>query len=138
MSYQVGQAVIIYIDSADNGLFKLFMPHGNCNLMVFITGIEGSEILISDIDGTTGVVKSETQIKHLATEAEILAEAVKHGWKETNSKWLYTSPSGQLELMDIDVWIPLIKRQPLSDQFGFFGQECITAHRLITALNLAK
>ena len=136
--YQVGQAVIIYIDSADNGLFRLFMQHGNCNLIVFITGIESGGMLISDFIGITGYIGNVTQIKHTATEAEILAEAVEHGWKKTNSKWLYTSPSGQLEIMDNDGWTPVIKRQPLSDQFGFFGQECITAHRFVTALNLVK
>lgn len=137
MSYQVGQAVIIYIDSADNGLFRLFMQHGNCNLIVFITGIESSGMLISDFNGITGYIGNVTQIKHTATEAEILAEAECNGWK-VNSKWLYTSPSGQLELMDNDGWIPVIKRQPLSDQFGVFGNECIVADRLIKALNLTK
>jgi hypothetical protein len=117
MSYQVGQAVILENDSL------LFAKLGG------FENILGQDCVMSD---------SAYHYSRPATEAEILAEAVKHGWKQTNSKWLYVSPSGQLELMDNDGWTPVIKRQPLSDQFGFFGQECITAHRLITALNLAK
>ena len=129
MSYQVGQAVVY--DT----------PYEKSQVGFVLRTYNDGRVIVSDLDGDEinhECTDNIAWVSRPATEAEILEQAVKHGWKQTNSKWLYTSPSGQLELMDNDGWTPLIKRQPLSDQFGFFGQECITAHRLITALNLAK
>jgi len=123
--YQVGQAVIIRWDKKTEYIGTFESQKGDT--------IHTGGLFNANDSGFCNIESVRP-----ATEAEILEQAVKHRWKETNSKWLYTSPSGQLELIDNDGWTPLIKRQPLSDQFGFFGQECITAHRLITALNLAK
>jgi hypothetical protein len=122
MKYQVGQAVI-YLDNGEPQLGFI----NNTNFMRY------SVVNLADSHYT--IISDDSRP---ATEAEILAEIQKHGWKQSNSKWLYASPSGQLELMNNDSWQPIIKRQPLPDQFEFFGNECIQAARIITALNLAN
>jgi hypothetical protein len=122
MEYKIGQAVII----SDAYLALVNYKH--------LYGIYGFKPLLGNNETFD---KHESSLRP-ATEAEILAEIQKHGWKEKTSKWLYASPSGQLELMDNDSWQPIIHRSPLPDQFEFFGNECIQAARIITALNLSN
>ena len=118
MEYKIGQAVIYD------------KPNGTKCLSFLLGGTTGWSFDYEEIE--TPLYNSR-----LATEAEILAEIQKHGWKRTNS-WRCISPSGQLELMDNDGWQPIIYRQPLPDQFEFFGNECIQAARISKALNLAN
>ena len=122
MEYKTGQAVII--SNNDLAVVNSNQPKGMYRVKTLIRNT-----IIFD--------KHESEIRP-ATEAEILAEIQKHGWKQSNSTWLYTSPTEHLELMNNDGWQPIIKRQPLPDQFEFFGNDCIQASRIITALNLAN
>lgn len=137
MDYQVGQAVIIYIDSADNGLFRLFMQHGNCNLIVFITGIESSGMLISDFNGITGYIGNVTQIKHTATEAEILAEAVKHGWERQDLGYLVGKHINIFK-SERKGWRYFGGSAISTENLKELSDEGLIAHRLIEALNLTK
>jgi hypothetical protein len=125
MEYKIGQAVMITFSLAKE---MLFIYQENKDPYVKCTG------LIYPNDSATVLIQSTRP----ATEAEILAEIQKHGWKQKTSKWLYASPSGQLELMNNDSWQPIIHRSPLHDQFEFFGNECIQAARISKALNLAN
>jgi hypothetical protein len=122
MKYKTGQAVII--SNNDLAVVNSNQPKGMYRVKTLIRNT-----IIFD--------KHESEIRP-ATEAEILAEIQKHGWKQKTSKWLYASPSGQLELMNNDSWQPIIHRSPLPDQFEFFGNECIQAARISKALNLAN
>lgn len=71
-----------------------------------------------------------------ATEAEILAEAAKHGWGD--EEWLY-SPSGWINIGTTnDVWHHEFEPLDTLTDLAIFGNECIIADRLIKALNLAK
>ena len=125
--YQVGQSVI----SKNNGL------------LYFIYRIEvGGSFnynYLSTIDGSTLPVPCYDNELRPATEAEILAEAVKHGWvrdengnydQKTKAVWIFFHP-------DLERYV--INSDPYEvEDYSIFGQECITAHRLITALNLTK
>jgi hypothetical protein len=122
MEYKIGQAAIT--------------EYGDVAFITEQTKTTYNYVMLrwSDIRFSVGKKK----FKRPATEAEILAEIQKHGWKQKTSKWLYASPSGQLELMNNDGWQPIIYRQPLPDQFEFFGNQCIQAARILKALNLAN
>jgi len=114
--YQVGQAVI-----NPNG--ALIISNGNG-----WEQIDGSDYLMIGV-----------KPKRPATEDEILSEIQKQGWNKSKyNDWQYYSPKKHIVLSEVDKWQPSIKREPLSDQYAVFGNECIQAHRIITALNLAK
>ena len=74
-----------------------------------------------------------------STEAEILAEAVKHGWNNKAGDTWFNSPSKKVSITESfnkTKW-DIVHSSNVEDYYAF-GQECITAHRLITALNLVK
>ena len=76
------------------------------------------------------------KIQRPATEAEILAEAVKHGWKENE---IFFSPTGVISIgIKNGIWTYEFEYLEDIKNLSIFGQECIIAHRLIKALNLAK
>jgi hypothetical protein len=126
MSYQVGQAAI----SKNNGL--LYFIHRidvggsfNYNYLTTIDGIV-LPVLCYDYEIRT------------ATEAEILEQAVKHGWTVHNIINI-NSPSADVYLERDYANSPWrISHAGFVEDYSIFGQECIAAHRLITALNLTK
>ena len=121
MEYQIGQAVIyISSDKAELGF-----------------------VVEQDVLGYRVVNLNGTHSTHIAddsrpaTEAEMLAEAVKHGWELDVFNHLRSKHG--IWIAKTDHWfvnggVDITAHKNLND----FGQECITAHRLITALNLAK
>ena len=122
--YQVGQAVI----SSNNGL------------LYFIHRIEGGGSFnynyLSNLDGSTLPVPCYDNEMRPATEAEILEQAVEHGWKEDE---IFFSATGVISIgIEKDVWIYQFEYLEDIKDLSLFGQECITAHRLITSLNLVK
>ena len=126
MSYQVGQAVIIRWDK-------------NTEYIGTFESQKGATIHTGGLFNANDSGLCNTESVRPATEAEILAEAVKHGWiKDKNGNYDHKTKA---------VWIffhPDLKRYVINsdpyevEDYSIFGQECITAHRLITALNLAK
>ena len=74
-----------------------------------------------------------------ATEAEILAEAVKHGWGLANKKDLF-SPNKfhHVKKANSGKWYEHTKVEIDNNNLLPFCEEGLIAHRLITALNLAK
>jgi len=113
--YQVGQAVI--------------SPSGSIlvkdEIYSWVELISGSMIRI---------IGSEPKIA--ATEAEILAEIEKHGWKVDHG---YSSPLGFISISKVaNTWRPSGWNTNISERLLEFGNECIQAHRIITALNLAN
>lgn len=93
---------------------------------------------------TSGLVNSNDSATVLtvstrpATEAEILSEAVKHGWTAHNIINI-NSPSSDVYLQRDYANSPWkISHAGFVEDYSIFGQECIIAHRLIKALNLAK
>lgn len=115
--YKVGQAVILENDSL---LFAKLSGFEN---------ILGQDCVMSD---------SAYYYSRPATEAEILDQAVKHGWTAHNIINI-DSPSADVYLQRDYANSPWkISHAGFIEDYSVFGQECITAHRLITALNLAK
>ena len=122
MSYQVGQAVICDTNSGKE--------------LLFVKQTFVSYISVEDIDGDE-VDRNYYTIYRPATEAEILAEAVKYGWELDVFNHLRSNHG--IWIAKTDHWfvnggVDITAHKNLN----VFGQECITAHRLITALNLAK
>lgn len=125
MEYQVGQAVIFNDGNTDKA----------------IGFIKAEYLVIYELyylDGDT-IDRTKHLVKRPATEAEILAEAQKNGWKlDTYDN--YNSPSEDVYFY----WHGVLEKYKISandqqtEDYSVFGNECITAHRLITALNLAK
>jgi hypothetical protein len=117
--YQVGQAVIYDTPYKRNCLAFSLSDATLCSL---------------DTEKIEGQIFNERP----ATEAEILAEAVKHGWTAHNIINI-DSPSADVYLQRDYANSPWkISHAGFVEDYSIFGQECITAHRLITALNLAK
>ena len=123
MSYQVGQAFITEF-----------------NDLGFITGDTKTTynyvmLRFSDCRFSIG----KRKIDRPATEAEILAEAVKHGfyYDYLNN---FNSPKGHCVLTKAGEWylanVPMIK--PSTENLKEYCEEGLITHRLITALNLAK
>ena len=112
--YQVGQAVIL----ENNSL--LFAKLGG------FENILGQDCVMSD---------SAYHYSRPATEAEILAEAVKHGWVE---KINIESPFDYFELSKKDKWEWISFPPTLQENLKEYCEDGLIAHRLITALNLAK
>lgn len=117
--YQIGQAVITN------------------DKLWFITHISGTGDM--DLQNMAGqyLLVSELTIRP-ATEAEILAEAAKHGWVQ--DEWrVIDSPNKYLSLVKVsEKWIRNSILTPSDDNLAIFGNECIVADRLITALKLTK
>jgi hypothetical protein len=123
--YQVGQAVIITFNLETQMVFVYQETIGE---YIRTSG------LINPNDSATVLTVSTRS----ATEAEILAEAVNHGWKYHNVINI-DSPTKDVYLQRTysnEPW--KIGHVSFVNDYSIFGQECITAHRLITALNLAK
>lgn len=116
--YQVGQAVIYNTAAFKNRLGFILNP---------------SSTKMNDIHGDD--IDSITEIKRPATEAEILAEAVKHGWVE---KINIESPFDYFELSKKDKWEWISFPPTLQENLKEYCEDGLIAHRLITALNLAK
>ena len=73
-----------------------------------------------------------------ATEAEILAEIQKHGWATSNILNI-DSPSTDVYLQRARQdykW--KIQHSCYVENYEIFGNECLVAYRIITALNLAN
>jgi hypothetical protein len=120
--YQVGQAVII----SNTYLVLVNYKHSQ--------GLYGFKPLLGN---------NETFDKHEssfrpATEAEILAEIQKHGWAFPNILNI-DSPSTNVYLQrtrkDYNWQIHHVSHV---ENYEIFGNECLVAHTIITALNLAK
>lgn len=121
--YQVGQAVI---DNTDpNRLYVYDNKQGN-----WIGG------LLSSVN--TVLRKDDVNFRPV-TEAEILAEAVKHGWERRQGTY-YSATFVKIIKTNNGKWVlgRHMMSLPVEKTLKQFGQECITAHQLITALNLAK
>ena len=117
--YQVGQAVIYW-----GKHFAFF--HTNYDPHYGYT--------LQDFNGKLSYCHS---IDRPATEAEILAEAVKHGWKERQLDCL-ESELDYFELRKNKVWEWISFPPTLQENLKEYCEEGLIAHRLITALNLAK
>ena len=125
MSYQVGQAVIIRWDK-------------NTEYIGTFESQKGDTIHTGGLFNANDRGVCNTESVRPATEAEILAEAVKHGWTAHNIINI-DSPSADVYLQRDYANSPWkISHANFVENYSVFGQECITAHRLITALNLAK
>ena len=123
MYYKVGQAVICHTNSG--------------NELLFVKQEFISYISVEDIDGDE-IDKGYYIIKRPATQAEILSEAQKHGWlidkyanynSPTQNVWFFCHGTLERYVVNADT-------QQVED-YSIFGNECMVAHRLITALNLA-
>ena len=123
--YQVGQAVI----SKNNGL------------LYFIHRIEGGGSFnynyLSNIDGSTLPVPCYDNEIRPATEAEILAESVKHGWENSYPRTV-ESPLDYYELTKLEKWEWISFTPTLQENLKEYCEEGLVAHRLITSLNLTK
>ena len=121
--YQVGQAVIIRWDKNTEyiGTFEIQK----------VDTIHTSGLYNANDSGFCNAKSVRP-----ATEAEILAEAVKHGWKENE---IFFSPTGVISIgIKNGIWTYEFEYLEDIKNLSIFGQECIIAHRLIKALNLAK
>lgn len=125
-TYTVGQAVIynfvtdgeqlVFIDKIDNGLTFLVDFHGNEPECSYIS-------------------------RRPATQSEILAEAVKHGWDLNTQKVSLLSPKRHMVIVAEVVWtLPtgFLMEKPKTFNLKEYCEEGLVAHRLITALNLVK
>jgi hypothetical protein len=114
--YQVGQAVIY---------------RQNDRKPIFYKTEDGWELF----NGVKPGLMDDGVHAQLATEAEILAEAVKHGWVE---KINIESPFDYFELSKKDKWEWISFPPTLQENLKEYCEDGLIAHRLITALNLAK
>jgi hypothetical protein len=122
MEYKIGQAVII--SNNDLSVVNSNQPKGMYGVKTLIRNT-----IIFD--------KHESEIRP-ATEAEILAEIQKHGWATSNILNI-DSPSTDVYLQrtrqDYN-W--QIHHSSYVENYEIFGNECLVACRIITALNLAN
>ena len=124
MSYQVGQAVIIRWDK-------------NTEYIGTFESQKGATIHTGGLFNANDSGLCNTESVRPATEAEILAEAVKHGWELDVFNHLRSKHG--IWIAKTDYWfinggVDITSVKDLEK----YGQECITAHRLITALYLAN
>ena len=124
MSYQVGQAVIIRWDK-------------NTEYIGTFESQKGATIHTGGLFNANDSGLCNTESVRPATEAEILAEAVKHGWKERQLDYL-ESELDYFELRRSKVWEWISFPPTLQENLKEYCEEGLRAHRLITALNLAK
>jgi uncharacterized metal-binding protein len=123
--YQVGQAVINI--------------HNNC--VGVVTRVHSASI---GVDGLTSKKNwFDWTINHTrsATEAEILAEIQKHGWKDYSHLFVKSTVvmKDYFALQKTNTWRFEIQYNPEdTSDLKEYCEEGLIAHRIITALNLAK
>jgi len=122
--YQVGQAVIIRWNKNTEYIGTFEIQKGNT-------------IHTGGLFNATDSGFCNTESVRPATEAEILAEAAKHGWDETIYK-SYESPFDYFVLVKLDKWEWQNRTTPSQVNLKRYCEEGLVAHRLIQALNLAK
>jgi hypothetical protein len=124
MKYQIGQAVMYDGRYERNQLGFVF------------ESFEDGRVWLCDLDGDELNVGAY-MVQSAATEAEILEQAVKHGW-ELERPTEYATKQGAFILLKEKVWIWKMAYDPYQYELKEYCEEGLIAHRLITALNLAK
>ena len=114
--YKTGQAVIYPVGT------MFFKTYGGW------VKLDGEEVGLLD-GGKNG---------KCATEAEILAEAERNGWHIDSDRRYIEGKYICVTRLSNGTWEWNYSNAVQTHEAGTFGQECITAHPLITALNLAK
>ena len=128
MNYQVGQAVIIQWDK-------------NTELIVTYEKTKGDTIYTGGFINAndSGFVNSKTV--RPATEAEILAEIQKHGWKDYSHLFVKSTVvrKDYFALQKTNTWRFEIQYNPEdTSDLKNYCEEGLIVDRIITALNLAK
>lgn len=119
MKYQIGQAIIDITNS------KYIFIGGNSQWVCSLFGNVNTDL------------RNKTNNYRPATEQEILDHIQQHGWEVDYFKHLRSKHG--IWIAKTDHWfvnggVDITSHTDLS----IFGNECIQAHRIITALNLAK
>jgi hypothetical protein len=118
MEYNTGQAVI-YWGKRIAFFYDKYDPHYGYTLQ--------------ELNGKLTFFQS---IDRPATEAEILAEIQKHGWEENE---IFFSPTGVISIgIENGIWTYQFEYLENIKDLTVFGNECIQASCIITALNLVN
>lgn len=126
MSYQVGQAVKIRWDK-------------NTEYIGTFESQKGATIHTGGLFNANDSGLCNTESVRPATEAEILAEAVKRGWGLANKQDLFSPKKyHHIKKANSGKWYEHTKVEIDNNNLLPFCEEGLIAHRLITALNLAK